>query len=114
MYFKKGYISFALLVSLFTPHVVFAQEAILIAPRSTTPRICDPLTCQLPSELQITERFLRDRKNGLPYTPEPRVLTPEIEVLRLNQLSQTLGYLHLYRAYPQSTIYQDEAKSRVQ
>lgn len=94
---------------------VVAQE-ILRLPKPITPvgTTCDPLTCQLPKEVDITERFLRDRKNGLPYTPDPRPLSVPLEVLRLNQLSQTMGYLNLYRAYPRNTIYRQEALNRVE
>jgi len=76
------------------------------------PTFRDVLTCQLPKELFITERFLRDRKNGLPYTPDPRPLTPFVEVLRLNQLSQTMGYINIFEKYRTAT-FRSEALARV-
>jgi hypothetical protein len=76
------------------------------------PAPCDIFTCQLPKQTLLTEQFLRDRKNGLPYTPEPRELTPFVEVLRLNQLSQTMGYINLY-ASTHKLVFRREAQNRV-
>lgn len=118
MQYKKFLAGIALLSTLY-PQIVIAQIVddgpILVTPKPAgMSRTCDPLTCQLPQELLITERFLRDRKNGLPYTPDPRPLSSPLEVLRLNQLSQTMGYLNLYRAYPNNVIYKQEALQRVE
>lgn len=102
------------LIATFIASPVLAQE-VLRTPRKipTTETTCDLWTCQLPKEIMITERFLRDRKNGFPYTPEPRNLTPRVEVLRLNELSQTMGYLNLYRS-SRYALYRDEARARVE
>ncbi len=69
--------------------------------------------CTLPTELENTERFLSRRKQGLPYTPDPRPLTPAGEVLRLNTLSQAMGYLSMYRAN-RMMYYRREAQQRVE
>lgn len=76
------------------------------------PSCTDMFTCKLPREIQYTHRFLLSRKGGLPYTPEPRPLLPTVEVLRLNVVSQALGYLNLYQKY-RTTAYRKEALDRV-
>lgn len=115
MNLAKRFLVTLVMISIIIPQVSIADDGLqTVAPRTTTPRICDPLTCQLPTEIVITERFLRDRKNGLPYTPDPRPLSTPLEVLRLNQLSQTMGYLNLVRAYPTNSTYRQEALNRVE
>lgn len=112
----KYYFRFTLALSLLlsiTASPVLAQEVLVQPKKTPVPTTCDLWTCQLPKEIMVTERFLRDRKNGFPYTPEPRNLTPFVEVLRLNQLSQTMGYLNLYRS-SRYALYRDEALNRVE
>ena len=53
--------------------------------------------CRLPEEIERIDRFLRERRYGLPITLDPRPLDYPLEVLRLNVMSQAMGYLNLYR-----------------
>lgn len=105
--------AFLTIIALLLPTIAQGQVVERL-PNKKTPiaTTCDVLTCQLPKELFITERFLRDRKNGLPFTPDPRPLTPFLEVVRLNQLSQTMGYVNIYEKY-RTTTFRDEALNRV-
>ena len=48
------------------------------------------------SQLLETEVFLSKRAHGLPYSPDPRPLTPTSEVIRLLVDAQALGYLNLH------------------
>lgn len=82
-------------------------------PPPRDPPCADVLRCQLPREIALTERFLRERKYGLPITLDPRPLTYALEVLRLNVMSQAMGYLNLYRA-TRSGLYQREAVDRLE
>ncbi|MEK7537451.1 MAG: hypothetical protein AAB619_00555, partial [Patescibacteria group bacterium] len=68
--------------------------------------------CRLPREIQSTHHFLLSRKGNLTYTPDPRPLLPTVEVLRLNVVSQALGYLNLYQKY-RTMAYRKEALDRV-
>ena len=43
-----------------------------------------------------TEAFLSKRGRGLPYSPDPRPLTPTCEAIRLLVDAQALGYLNLH------------------
>lgn len=71
----------------------------------------DTVTCQLPLEIRATDAFLRTHKVGL-ITPDPRPLSPESEVIRLNIVPQALGYLNLYRT-TRSSLYRQEAEDRL-
>lgn len=111
-YMRQRLITAVILLSLLAPQLSAAQQLRLPNSRTSSPRTCDPLTCQLQLEIVNTDNFLRARKNGLPYTPDPRNLTPQVEELRLNELSQTMGYLNLYRRY-KTALYKQEAIGRV-
>ena len=87
-------------------------EEQLRKPPGSVPPCTDVFTCILPKEISYTDQFLRTRKYGLPYTPELRPLGPFVEVMRLNQLSQTMGYLNLFRATGRAD-YAKEAFDRV-
>jgi len=96
------------------PVSVWAQPPIedqLTRPAATP--CTDYFACVVPKEIGYTDQFLRYRKAGLPYTPEPRPLTPTIEVLRLNVLSQTMAYLNLY-GQTENPTYRREALDRVE
>ncbi len=73
----------------------------------------DVLRCRLSREIALTDRFLRERRYGLPYTLDPRPLDYPLEMLRLNVMSQAMGYLNLYRAEPRAE-YRSEALSRIE
>ncbi|MEK7637477.1 MAG: hypothetical protein AAB402_03805 [Patescibacteria group bacterium] len=78
-----------------------------------SPTCTDIFNCRLPQEIRNTSNFLLQRKYGLPYTADPRWPgTPTGEVLRLNVVSQALGYLNLYRA-TRLTAYKQEAVGRL-
>lgn len=91
-------VMFALTLSIpSSTNAMLPDGEIIRPPPSTT--CTDVFNCRLPREIQITSNFLKQRKYGLPYTPDPRWPgTPTGEVLRLNVVSQALGYLNLYRA----------------
>lgn len=72
----------------------------------------DTITCELPRRINSIDHFLRTRKVGL-FTPDPRSLTPEGEVIRLNVVPQALGYLNLYESTRQPR-YLREANDRLQ
>ena len=58
----------------------------------------DPLVrCTVLPALRRTDRFLRRRREGLPYADDPRTFTPPSEKVRLVIDAQALGYLNLYR-----------------
>lgn len=67
------------------------------APPEVLPACTDVLRCQLAREIALTDRFLRERRYGLPFTLDPRPLDYPLEMLRLNVMSQAMGYLNLYR-----------------
>ena len=77
------------------------------------PPCADVLRCQLGREIALTDRFLRERRYGLPYTLDPRPLDYPLEMLRLNVMSQALGYLNLYRL-DRRPEYRREALARVE
>jgi hypothetical protein len=68
--------------------------------------------CKLIKEIKDIHLFLMKNKNGLPYTNDPRNLTPVSEVVRLNIISQAQGYLNIYK-YTNNRVYLNEANLRL-
>ncbi len=71
----------------------------------------DTINCQLTSQINATDYFLKKHKVGL-YSPDPRPLTPVTEVARLNIVPQALAYLNLYQTTGR-TDYRHEATDRL-
>lgn len=84
-----------------------------VSPPAAPPSCEDVLGCQLPREIARSDHFLRSRKYGLPITLDPRPLGHSLEVLRLNVMSQAMGYLNLYRSTGLNR-YRVEASDRVE
>ncbi|MCC6652095.1 MAG: hypothetical protein IT348_13165 [Candidatus Eisenbacteria bacterium] len=82
------------------------------APPEVLPACTDVLRCQLAREIAYTDRFLRERRYGLPFTLDPRPLDYPLEMLRLNVMSQAMGYLNLYR-FGHRTEHYREALARL-
>ena len=72
----------------------------------------DFFKCRLMREIINTHEFLYRNKNGLPYTKDPRNLTPVSELVRLNIDTQAHGYLNLYKITGKRN-YLKEAESRL-
>lgn len=79
----------------------------------SVPACSDLWRCRLPQEIARTDRFLREHRYGLPFALDPRPLDYPLEVLRLNVMSQALGYLNLYRTGRQAA-YRQEAMARIE
>ncbi len=72
----------------------------------------DFFNCRLMKEILKTHKFLQRNENGLPYTDDPRVISPFREEVRLNIDAQANGYLNLYK-FTHKKIYLREAQDRL-
>lgn len=83
-------------------------------------RCTDFFACDLMTELDKTEKFLQRYKflslqgatSSPGYSADPRPLTPESEVIRLNIDTQAHGYLNLY-LLTGNPVYRGEAEDRL-
>lgn len=95
--FRSLRVLFTFLLLLGTPRMASGRPPDPEIPPAPAPTCADVLRCQLAREIALTDRFLRERRYGLPFTLDPRPLDYPLEMLRLNVMSQAMGYLNLHR-----------------